>query len=693
MSVSNDTQKKVDIINSLKEKLKEVDVLADEAIKKISKEAEAAKLSTDPSTVKNIDVSRLEEIIRRADAIIYSPEIMGVLSENPSVLKDAASINMMIETIRNRIRVEIEKELIGKYSDVEVGITGRDLEGTPTTYSDNVAPSTRGTFGGFFSEFVEKNIDDSRVNYEARQLALMKAAPIYSKVCDEKEANGEDYTGGIGKNIDDLTYVNENKKISDTLFDKMKEYTPDRIAEIKENLTNSNVTSELIQKAYDLVLWYGEECRIATKEVKDDPSAYESRKSVIEKILYGKPEAEKDFPVELEEVVRYLSIQYAYALSMSSSDKDKSMKEALLACYKSNTSDSIDALKKIIDQGAAVIEKEANLGQAITRQKNRAYIESVKSIPNISETLFVVFPELEKVIQQLEGQDGFDGAGDALYSYLESFVKRYNNHEFDMDISELENYVISYRKAVEEAATAPAGSSTPKTGDEIYAKQVNAQESIVQRHKDLLKRKNKYQEINKVLGNSGVKESESKLDLIHLSKPSGIQLTKNLDIAGVSKYSSLSAEKKKQVVDEVINGISPADYERLRFAALEYYENNDEKALVEQGGFFHRAWAFIKNTVRNIFGLRNIKTKREQTLNGYIVKNYIEPMLEKNEEIQKQYDFVKSEREGIKDEDIELKNIASEKARKKRENEDSRKDKYKNLPKARKEDRDADGSR
>ena len=670
--------KGAELIADLKQKIKEVDALATSAISEISKEAKAVQDNPD-ATSKPIDVSRLEDLIREVDAIIYSPEVSGALADN---LDNAASIKIIVNNLHNRIRREIEKQLIEKYSDLKVEITGRSIEGDPTTYSDSVPPSTTGTLGGFFTEFVGRNFDDSRVNYEARQLTLMKAAPLYSKVCAEKEANGEDYVGGIAQNIKDLAYVGEDKKTTDMLFDKMKEYTPEKIAEIKGKLDKIKVEPGVAQKAYDAIIWYGEECAMANKEVQNNPSAHDSRKKAIEAILNGNPAYEKDLSPELIEVVRYLSIQYAYALSLSSDEKDKSVREGLLACYKANGILKVGDLKRIIDQGAGVLKTMTDIDQTITRQKNRKYIESVKSLPNINETIFAVFPEVGKVISQLEGQEGYDGAGDALYSYLENFVKRYQNREFNQDIEELENYVISYRKAEDDAKADPS-----KTGDQRYAEQVKEQEELVDRYQNLSKRKADYKATKKHLAECQVIESESELDLVHLCKGTvDVQLIQNVDVLGASKYSKMPQERRLEMEQMVFDSLSLADFERLRSQALEEIESTNSKSLVETGGFFAKAKAFILNTIRGIFGLRHIKTKRETTLNNYIKENYIRKMLIENEKIQEEHAKVKTEEPLIKDEEIRLNDIARGKAKAKKENTKDREDKYTNVPKAKKEE-------
>lgn len=672
--------KGAELIADLKQKIKEVDALATSAISEISKEAKAVQDNPD-ATSKPIDVSRLEDLIREVDAIIYSPEVSGALADN---LDNAASIKIIVNNLHSRIRREIEKQLIEKYSDLKVGITGRSIEGDPISYSDSVPSSSTGTLGGFFTEFVGRNFDDSRINYESRQLTLMKAAPLYSKVCTEKEANGEDYVGGIAQNIKDLECAGEDRKTTDMLFDKMKEYTPEKIAEIKEKLDKIKVEPEVAQKAYNAIIWYGEECSMANKEVQNNPSAHDSRKTAIEAILNGNPQYEKDLSPELIEVVRYLSIQYAYALSLSSDDKDKGVKDGLLACYKANGILKVGDLKRIIDQGAGVLKTMTDIDQTITRQKNRKYIESVKSLPNINETIFAVFPEVGKVISQLEGQEGYDGAGDALYSYLENFVKRYQNREFDQDIEELENYVISYRKAEDDAKADPS-----KTGDQRYAEQVKEQEELVNRYQELDKRKAAYKATKKHLTECNVKESDSELDLVHLCKLTGlpdIQLIQNVDVLDASRYSKLPEERRLEMEQMVFDSLSLADFERLRSQALEEVERIDAKSLVETGNVFARAWAFIRNTVRGVFGLRHIKTKRERTLNNYIKENYIRKMLIDNEKIQAEHANVKSEEPLIKDEEIRLNDIARGKAKAKRENTKDREDKYTNVPKAKKED-------
>ena len=670
--------KGAELIADLKQKIKEVDALATSAISEISKEAKAVQDNPD-ATSKPIDVSRLEDLIREVDAIIYSPEVSGALADN---LDNAASIKIIVNNLHNRIRREIEKQLIEKYSDLKVEITGRSIEGDPISYSDSVPSSSTGTLGGFFTEFVGRNFDDSRVNYEARQLTLMKAAPLYSKVCAEKEANGEDYVGGIAQNIKDLAYVGEDKKTTDMLFDKMKEYTPEKIAEIKEKLDKIKVEPGVAQKAYDAIIWYGEECAMANKEVQNNPSAHDSRKKAIEAILNGNPAYEKDLSPELIEVVRYLSIQYAYALSLSSDEKDKSVREGLLACYKANGILRVGDLKRIIDQGAGVLKTMTDIDQTITRQKNRKYIESVKSLPNINETIFAVFPEVGKVISQLEGQEGYDGAGDALYSYLENFVKRYQNREFNQDIEELENYVISYRKAEDDAKADPS-----KTGDQRYAEQVKEQEELVNRYQNLSKRKADYKATRKHLAECQVIESESELDLVHLCKGTvDVQLIQNVDVLGASKYSKMPQERRLEMEQMVFDSLSLADFERLRSQALEEIESTNSKSLVETGSFFAKAKAFILNTIRGIFGLRHIKTKRETTLNNYIKENYIRKMLIENEKIQEEHAKVKTEEPLIKDEEIRLNDIARGKAKAKKENTKDREDKYTNVPKAKKEE-------
>ena len=115
------------IIEDLKVKLKEIDKQADAVIKDIAKQAESYK--ADPSSISGrVDVTKLEEILQKADSLIYDPKVAEVLDDASS----AKAVKYIVSGLHDKVRRSIQHDLVEKYPDLKLGIRGNAAEGAGT---------------------------------------------------------------------------------------------------------------------------------------------------------------------------------------------------------------------------------------------------------------------------------------------------------------------------------------------------------------------------------------------------------------------------------------------------------------------------------------------------------------------------------------------------------------------------------
>ena len=283
------------IIEDLKVKLKEIDKQADAVIKDIAQQAENYK--ADPSSVSGrVDVSKLEEILQRADSIIYDPKVAEVVDD----ARNAKAVKYIVNGLHDKVRRSIQHDLVEKYPDLKLGIRGHAVEGTGTYYRQD--SSKEETFGGVFSEFVVKNIDESRLNYENKRLSLIKAIPFYARVKQNPEYKG------IGQDFQNIRKVAlSEKSILDTIFDKMAEYKEQDVATIITTARKNHHKPSELSNAYRVFATYAKNFRgksgFPDENIEVDQN---SREKALEKLLNGDPKRESNIPKDLIPVIRAL---------------------------------------------------------------------------------------------------------------------------------------------------------------------------------------------------------------------------------------------------------------------------------------------------------------------------------------------------------------------------------------------------
>ena len=654
------------IIEDLKVKLKEIDKQADAVIKDIAQQAENYK--ADPSSVSGrVDVSKLEEILQRADSIIYDPKVAEVVDD----ARNAKAVKYIVNGLHDKVRRSIQHDLVEKYPDLKLGIRGHAVEGTGTYYRQD--SSKEETFGGVFSEFVVKNIDESRLNYENKRLSLIKAIPFYARVKQNPEYKG------IGQDFQNIRKVAlSEKSILDTIFDKMAEYKEQDVATIISTARKNHHKPSELSNAYRVFATYAKNFRgksgFPDENIEVDQN---SREKALEKLLNGDPKRESNIPKDLIPVIRALSIQYAYAYSIDANGPDGATRKQILDKLQitGNALKKCDAME-IISEVNTIIGKDLSVKKGnFEHVKIGALKARINRIPHLSNTVLKLFPEFSRALEQMQMQSSSYESRDA-FLYVDSFVTRYENHEFDSAIAEADHYAEAYRILDEKAATPLPDGTTPENGNQVFQKMADQQQEIVNRQIDTLARRRRYAAAQERLSTLSVKKSDTELDLENLGKTYGVALTGSINYSNkdylkkAKEYNEATPNDKKFMREDLLDELSITDYEALRDKAIaDMRDGPENKYLVPQGTLISRLRDTLVTAVGRLFRIRNINTDRERHINDYIKSHYLGPMLAENATIQKDHDTVATLGPKIKEDDIYFKDVDRARAARNKERE------------------------
>ena len=654
------------IIEDLKVKLKEIDKQADAVIKDIAKQAESYK--ADPSSISGrVDVSKLEEILQRADSLIYDPKVAEVLDDASS----AKAVKYIVSGLHDKVRRSIQHDLVEKYPDLKLGIRGDAAKGEGTYYRQN--SSEEETFGGVFSEFVVKNIDESRLNYENKRLALIEAIPSYAK-----EKQNIEYKG-IGQDFQNIRKVAQSEKGTlDKIFDKMADYKESDVATIISTARRARHKPSELSNAYRVFATYARNFSKKSESLDGNIEAKQSaREKALDTLLNGDPKRESSIPKDLIPVIRALSIQYAYAYSLDENGPDSAVRKQILDKLKING----NALKKcdtlaIIADVNGIIGKDLSAKQGnLEHAKIGALNARISRIPHLSNTVLKLFPEFSRALEQMQMQSSPYESKDA-FLYVDSFVTRYENHEFDTVIAEADHYAEAYEKLDEMAATPLPDGTTPENGDQVFKKMADQQQEIVNRQIDTLARRRRYKAAQEHISALAVKKSDTELDLENLGKIFGVELKTNINYKDIDYlkeakgYNEATPNDKKFMREELLDKLSTNDYEALREKAIaDMQAGPDNKLLAPQPTIMGRLRDFFVTSIGKFFRIRNINTNRERNINNYIKSHYLGPMLAENAAIQKAHDTVADLGPKIKEDDIYFRDVDRARATKNKDHE------------------------
>lgn len=654
------------IIEDLKVKLKEIDKQADAVIKDIAKQAESYK--ADPSSISGrVDVSKLEEILQRADSLIYDPKVAEVLDDASS----AKAVKNIVSGLHDKVRRSIQHDLVEKYPDLKLGIRGDAAKGAGTYYRQN--SSKEETFGGVFSEFVVKNIDESRLNYENKRLALIEAIPSYAK-----EKQNIEYKG-IGQDFQNIRKVAQSEKGTlDKIFDKMADYKESDVATIISTARRARHKPSELSNAYRVFATYARNFSKKSESLDGNIEAKQSaREKALDTLLNGDPKRESSIPKDLIPVIRALSIQYAYAYSLDENGPDSAVRKQILDKLKING----NALKKcdtlaIIADVNGIIGKDLSAKQGnLEHAKIGALNARISRIPHLSSTVLKLFPEFSRALEQMQMQSSPYESKDA-FLYVDSFVTRYENHEFDTVIAEADHYAEAYEKLDEMAATPLPDGTTPENGDQVFKKMADQQQEIVNRQIDTLARRRRYKAAQEHISALAVKKSDTELDLENLGKIFGVNLKTNINYKDIDYlkeakgYNEATPNDKKFMREELLDRLSTNDYEALREKAIaDMQAGLDNKLLAPQPTIMGRLRDFFVTSIGKFFRIRNINTNRERNINNYIKSHYLGPMLAENAAIQKAHDTVADLGPKIKEDDIYFRDVDRARATKNKDHE------------------------
>lgn len=654
------------IIEDLKVKLKEIDKQADAVIKDIAKQAESYK--ADPSSISGrVDVSKLEEILQRADSLIYDPKVAEVLDDASS----AKAVKNIVSGLHDKVRRSIQHDLVEKYPDLKLGIRGDAAKGAGTYYRQN--SSKEETFGGVFSEFVVKNIDESRLNYENKRLALIEAIPSYAK-----EKQNIEYKG-IGQDFQNIRKVAQSEKGTlDKIFDKMADYKESDVATIISTARRARHKPSELSNAYRVFATYARNFSKKSESLDGNIEAKQSaREKALDTLLNGDPKRESSIPKDLIPVIRALSIQYAYAYSLDENGPDSAVRKQILDKLKING----NALKKcdtlaIIADVNGIIGKDLSAKQGnLEHAKIGALNARISRIPHLANTVLKLFPEFSRALEQMQMQSSPYESKDA-FLYVDSFVTRYENHEFDTVIAEADHYAEAYEKLDEMAATPLPDGTTPENGDQVFKKMADQQQEIVNRQIDTLARRRRYKAAQEHISALAVKKSDTELDLENLGKIFGVNLKTNINYKDIDYlkeakgYNEATPNDKKFMREELLDRLSTNDYEALREKAIaDMQAGPDNKLLAPQPTIMGRLRDFFVTSIGKFFRIRNINTNRERNINNYIKSHYLGPMLAENAAIQKAHDTVADLGPKIKEDDIYFRDVDRARATKNKDHE------------------------
>ena len=614
-----------------------------------------------------MDVSKLEEILQRADSLIYDPKVAEVLDDASS----AKAVKYIVSGLHDKVRRSIQHDLVEKYPDLKLGIRGDAAKGEGTYYRQN--SSEEETFGGVFSEFVVKNIDESRLNYENKRLALIEAIPSYAK-----EKQNIEYKG-IGQDFQNIRKVAQSEKGTlDKIFDKMADYKESDVATIISTARRARHKPSELSNAYRVFATYARNFSKKSESLDGNIEAKQSaREKALDTLLNGDPKRESSIPKDLIPVIRALSIQYAYAYSLDENGPDSAVRKQILDKLKING----NALKKcdtlaIIADVNGIIGKDLSAKQGnLEHAKIGALNARISRIPHLSNTVLKLFPEFSRALEQMQMQSSPYESKDA-FLYVDSFVTRYENHEFDTVIAEADHYAEAYEKLDEMAATPLPDGTTPENGDQVFKKMADQQQEIVNRQIDTLARRRRYKAAQEHISALAVKKSDTELDLENLGKIFGVELKTNINYKDIDYlkeakgYNEATPNDKKFMREELLDKLSTNDYEALREKAIaDMQAGPDNKLLAPQPTIMGRLRDFFVTSIGKFFRIRNINTNRERNINNYIKSHYLGPMLAENAAIQKAHDTVADLGPKIKEDDIYFRDVDRARATKNKDHE------------------------
>ena len=299
----------------------------------------------------------------------------------------------------------------------------------------------------------------------------------------------------------------------------------------------------------------------------------------------------------------------------------------------------------------------------------------INRIPHLSNTVLKLFPEFSRALEQMQMQSSSYESRDA-FLYVDSFVTRYENHEFDSAIAEADHYAEAYRILDEKAATPLPDGTTPENGNQVFQKMADQQQEIVNRQIDTLARRRRYAAAQERLSTLSVKKSDTELDLENLGKTYGVALTGSINYSNkdylkkAKEYNEATPNDKKFMREDLLDELSITDYEALRDKAIaDMRDGPENKYLISQGTLISRLRDTLVTAVGRLFRIRNINTDRERHINDYIKSHYLGPMLAENATIQKDHDTVATLGLKIKEDDIYFKDVDRARAARNKERE------------------------
>ena len=642
--MSEKSKEKIAMLTNLRRALTQLDVAAQTAIQMVIDRAEVAK--NDPNeTLKVSDVSALKEVLAKMDEIVYSPEVANAAAD----ASQAYQMNILIGNLRRKIQKNIQKSIVENYHDLNIE---NDLAYFYNGNNPN-DPARNGSsmnVEGFFGDFVKRNLDNSRLRYEEMQLRTMKRGLAYAKT-----ANNPQYEG-FGHVFGELNNACVDKANIDLVFQKAAEYTPEKIQSMMDALQTQQFSPEQIEEVFKAVSEYTKALEDIEKSFKENSQLVGEKRKVIEEIINGNNEFDKNVAPELQGVVRALAFQTLYAHTL---DDYEGVKGKMLKSLDNHGKTDFSTMMKMLGN-VKKFNSSPNRAEILARQRDKALLGKILfDIPFLKESVGQVVPGFHTALHQFEMSDEAPEPVDNLYAWLAMTVKQYQDGRFNQKIADLEAYAIGYEKANQNASRLSPDGTRPLNGDELFDAMIKEQEDAVKREKDLIERKEKYIERSDKIKGEGVEQSSSELDVEKLGKKLGVDNLKG-KVALPSNQENESGSNNQTVrtalqEQQILNELSEANYLALRINAIAELNKKNPQALIPRGLLIKRFAIFLVNSIGRMLGVRNIPTKSEKAINQYIKNNYISEMLKENDRIQSELSAVKAEEEAIKSEEISLK--------------------------------------
>ena len=642
--MSEKSKEKIAMLTNLRRALTQLDVAAQTAIQMVIDRAEVAK--NDPNeTLKVSDVSALKEVLAKMDEIVYSPEVANAAAD----ASQAYQMNILIGNLRRKIQKNIQKSIVENYHDLNIE---NDLAYFYNGNNPN-DPARNGSsmnVEGFFGDFVKRNLDNSRLRYEEMQLRTMKRGLAYAKT-----ANNPQYEG-FGHVFGELNNACVDKANIDLVFQKAAEYTPEKIQSMMDALQTQQFSPEQIEEVFKAVSEYTKALEDIEKSFKENSQLVGEKRKVIEEIINGNNEFDKNVAPELQGVVRALAFQTLYAHTL---DDYEGVKGKMIKSLDNHGKTDFSTMMKMLGN-VKKFNSSPNRAEILARQRDKALLGKILfDIPFLKESVGQVVPGFHTALHQFEMSDEAPEPVDNLYAWLAMTVKQYQDGKFNQKIADLEAYAIGYSKANQNASRLSPDGTRPLNGDELFDAMIKEQEDAVKREKDLIERKEKYIERSDKIKGEGVEQSSSELDIEKLGKKLGVDNLKG-KVALPSNQENESGSNNQTVrtalqEQQILNELSEANYLALRINAIAELNKKNPQALIPRGLLIKRFAIFLVNSIGRMLGVRNIPTKSEKAINQYIKNNYISEMLKENDRIQSELSAVKAEEEAIKSEEISLK--------------------------------------